>query len=101
MRQFRDGEGVVWEAWEVSAASLHDLPEGFMEPELEDGWLCFLSGHEKRRLTAYPGGWQYLPEQTLAELCGRAQRVLRDGVDDLPRARSAVANYSESVSGRQ
>lgn len=87
LRQFRDEDGVVWEAWEVSAASLHDLSSGgCVEPELEEGWLCFLSGAEKRRLVSYPGGWQYLPERTLVELCGRAQRVLRPGgAVELPR----------------
>lgn len=46
--------------------------------DLQDGWLVFESGREKRRLEApYPSAWQALPLDHLETLCARASLVIR------------------------
>jgi len=46
--------------------------------DLQDGWLAFESGPEKRRLEApYPGSWTTAPVAVLEELCRRASVVIR------------------------
>ncbi len=77
MRQFRDRQGSVWEVWEVSARVLGGgaSNDESLEPELLEGWLCFLGADDRRRLTDFPLGWQYLPEHALMGLCERAGRV--------------------------
>lgn len=76
MRQFRDQQGSVWEVWEVSARVLGSLThDESLEPELLEGWLCFLGDDDRRRLTDFPLGWQYLPEHALLKLCERAGPV--------------------------
>jgi len=75
MRQIRDAAGVEWmiyevnpsvNAWRVSGS----LPEGY-----RDGWLCFESPTEKRRLTPLPTGWQDYPIEQLSGLIRSAVPV--------------------------
>ena len=77
MREIRDEAGVEWVVYEVQRApglpsSKPDLPE-----HLRNGWLCFESAIEKRRLTPTPSGWQDLPPQELRKLLGGATLVKR------------------------
>jgi len=77
MRQIRDDAGVEWMVYEVNPAagawrSVESLPEGY-----RNGWLCFESPTEKRRLTPLPSGWEELPIDQLAGLLGSAALVLR------------------------
>ncbi|HUQ45397.1 MAG TPA: hypothetical protein VM033_02025 [Gemmatimonadaceae bacterium] len=45
---------------------------------LQDGWLVFESGREKRRLEApYPANWNTLPIPELEDMCRRASPVRR------------------------
>ena len=70
MREIRDAAGVDWMVYEVRR---HDrLPKSGPElPEsMQNGWLCFESASEKRRLTPTPTGWQGLPEDELGKLLG-------------------------------
>lgn len=39
------------------------------------GWLCFDSGREKRRLTPIPGDWMTCSERRLELYVGRAERA--------------------------
>jgi hypothetical protein len=58
----------------VTPAHMHPITRGedYME-KLQDGWLAFESGSEKRRLEApYPAHWQTAPLRELEELCRRA-----------------------------
>jgi hypothetical protein len=67
-RNFRDPDGTVWEAWDVfpgqHSSDAHDasrhLPEGMAQ-----GWLCFQSDSEKRRLTPVPEAWHEGDESAL------------------------------------
>lgn len=80
MREIRDAAGVDWVVYEVqrkegSPSAGPDLPEA-----LRNGWLCFESATEKRRLTPTPAGWQILPEERLGELLADAVLVKRPAV---------------------
>lgn len=77
MRQIRDDAGVEWMVYEVNPAagawrSIDSLPEGY-----RNGWLCFESSSEKRRLTPLPAGWEDLPIERLSSLLGTAVLVRR------------------------
>lgn len=79
VREFTDSRGVDWRAWDVTPAHMHPVTRGedYMA-NLQDGWLVFESGLEKRRLEApYPSDWNTLPIPELEELCRRASPVRR------------------------
>ena len=79
VREFTDSRGVDWRAWDVTPMHMHPVTRGedYMA-NLQDGWLVFESGREKRRLEApYPGNWNTLPIPELEELCRRATPVRR------------------------
>jgi hypothetical protein len=80
LRGFTDSTGVDWRVWEVfptqtghvfiasSHASLKETP-------FANGWLCFESPAEKRRLAPIPDGWEFRDITALEELCQKAARV--------------------------
>jgi hypothetical protein len=74
-RLFVDERGVQWDAFAVLPAAdprgLARLPEPYQQ-----GWLCFESAAEKRRLGPIPGAWQ---SATVDEL-----RVYRDAAQVVP-----------------
>jgi hypothetical protein len=77
MREIRDDAGVEWMVYEVQRRE--GLPSGGPDlPEpLRNGWLCFESATEKRRLTPVPIGWHALPDQDLSTLLADAMLVRR------------------------
>jgi hypothetical protein len=79
VREFTDSRGVDWRVWDVTPTHMHPVTRGedYMA-NLQDGWLAFDSGLEKRRLEApYPSNWNTLPIPELEELCRRASPVRR------------------------
>lgn len=77
--RFVDARGTEWEVWEVggqavpadvSPARARASGRG-MTP---GAWLYFESATQRRRLARYPGWWQALGDQELAELCDAAER---------------------------
>lgn len=79
VREFTDSRGVDWRAWDVTPTHMHPVTRGedYMA-NLQDGWLVFECGREKRRLEApYPRAWSTLPLPELEELCRRAVPVRR------------------------
>jgi hypothetical protein len=79
VREFTDRRGVDWRAWDVTPTHMHPVTRGedYMA-NLQDGWLVFESGREKRRLEApYPGDWLTFSIPQLEELCRRASPVRR------------------------
>ena len=79
VREFTDSRGVEWRVWDVTPSSMHPVTRGedYMA-NLQDGWLVFESGKEKRRLEApYPGDWIKFQLRDLEELCRRASLVVR------------------------
>jgi hypothetical protein len=77
MRQIRDAAGVEWMVYEVNPVlsewrAADSLPDGY-----RNGWLCFESPTEKRRLLPLPAGWQELPPEQLSALLVNAVQVRR------------------------
>ncbi len=87
-RQFVDHHGVQWDTFAVlpttEASSLKRLPEPFRQ-----GWLCFESAAEKRRLGPIPEHWETVSEDELRRLGDAARPVPNRAVPeqrDQPRA---------------
>lgn len=80
LRDFRDSQGTQWTVWSV-APSFTLLPSvaGAEGQPLDQGWLCFESDTEKRRLAPVPEQWEKLDAGALGELLARAHPVARRG----------------------
>lgn len=81
LRGFTDSTGVEWRVWEVLPSSTgraggdtHSLPS-LKETPFADGWLCFESQAEKRRLAPIPVGWEFREIPLLEALCHQATPV--------------------------
>ena len=79
LRVFTDPEGRSWQVWNVLPGpqigferTVSQLP-----PEMTDGWLCFESPREKRRLAPIPAAWEFDHPSRLEELCSQAAVVPR------------------------
>ncbi len=82
LREFRDGGGRLWTAWEVQPQGVdkaHRRPHEMTEVRASHraGWLAFLCSelHEKRRLIPIPGNWVEMREEELRRLCAAADEV--------------------------
>ncbi len=58
----------------------------FLPETMADGWLCFESSGEKRRLHPIADGWETLAEAELRALCGRAEPVARRAASSEPES---------------
>ena len=79
-RTFTAPDGTSWEAWNVVPGQHADWPSHarrHLPESLSDGWLCFESATEKRRLHPIPPGWEEHSEELLWRLCTTAQPVRR------------------------
>lgn len=79
-RTFTDSAGTVWQAWNVVPGENLDWPahaRSHLPSALADGWLCFESQAEKRRLHPIPGGWEESSDADLAAYCASAEPVRR------------------------
>jgi hypothetical protein len=80
LRGFTDSTGVEWRVWEVFptkgadtlATSTHT---SLQETPFANGWLCFESTIEKRRLAPIPDGWEFRELPALEDLCRQAAPV--------------------------
>jgi hypothetical protein len=76
VRDFVDLNGVKWRVWPVTPSSIQ--PKTAAEDYLgdyEDGWLCFESNTERRRLAKYPKNWDTLSDNGLLQLLKTAAVV--------------------------
>jgi hypothetical protein len=76
VRDFVDSNGVSWRVWPVSPAALQ--PKTAAEDYLGDygeGWLCFESAAERRRLARFPSDWENLADKELCKLLDAAAVV--------------------------
>jgi hypothetical protein len=76
VRDFVDPSGVSWRVWPVTPEALQ--PKTAAEDYLGDygeGWLCFESASERRRLARYPTDWERLSDEELGTLLGTAAIV--------------------------
>ena len=84
LRGFTDSSGMEWRVWEVQpsqALSPDSAMDALSRSSLKntpfaDGWLCFESPREKRRLAPIPNGWQFRETPVLEELCAQATPVV-------------------------
>jgi hypothetical protein len=79
VREFTDSTGVEWRVWDVTPQHMHPATrsEDYMG-NLQDGWLVFESGRDKRRLEApYPANWTDFSLGQLEQLCRRAAPVVK------------------------
>lgn len=83
LRGFTDAGGTEWRVWQVLPSPLdgqQDAADNMTRMSLNgtpfaNGWLCFESTIEKRRLAPIPEGWEFLDTASLEQLCGRAVQV--------------------------
>jgi hypothetical protein len=78
LREFADRLGKVWRVWSVTIdqAYVHELREAYLG-ELAQGWLCFESNAERRRLASFPEDWHLMTEGQLSALLERAKAAPR------------------------
>ena len=80
LRGFTDSTGVEWRVWEVSPTKAGQTLVEYSQTSLKEtpfanGWLCFESPVEKRRLAPVPDGWEFRDISTLEDFCRRALPV--------------------------
>ena len=99
LREFKDASGTSWRVWDVYPSSGRssqrstppDTTQGtdamavFPTRNLNDGWLCFESATEKRRLAPIPPEWETCEPCVLEDLCGRAGYITRPTPRGEPR----------------
>ena|SRR5947209_6768847 len=92
-RRIQDERGVTWDIWDVLPREALGLaydrrsgdrlrsqtPESnlALQPELEQGWLCFQASSERRRLAPIPADWFELSDGVLRVLVEIAKPVTR------------------------
>lgn len=80
LRGFTDSTGVEWRVWEVFPAKAGQSFMGTSHTSLSEtpfanGWLCFESPIEKRRLAPIPAGWEFNDITSLEDLLKQAAPV--------------------------
>lgn len=79
-RTFTAPDGTVWQVWNVvpgqHSESRRNAPR-HLPPSLANGWLCFESLAEKRRLHPVPPGWEEQSDDGLWHWCTTAEPVPR------------------------
>ncbi len=76
VRDFVDAEGVSWRVWPVSPEALQPrtAAEDYLG-EYGDGWLCFESSSERRRLARFPRNWETVSDVEMRTLLSAAVPV--------------------------
>lgn len=71
-RTFTDARGIWWDVFAVYPGS-RPSPHSHLKGAFEQGWLCFESKSEKRRLSPIPEDWRTVSDQDLERLAERAE----------------------------
>jgi hypothetical protein len=83
LREFKDRNGTDWLVWDVYPTAegerMADPGSVFPHREFAEGWLCFESKTEKRRVTPVPIGWHDWSDDQLNDLCAGAGYVSQSG----------------------
>lgn len=102
-RTFSDDSGRQWEAWDViprgimlAAPERRTIPDRrgdpprlvsleddrragmrrvAVSPGMEQGWLAFRSGADRRRISPIPDGWSEWTDERLREACAHAHVI--------------------------
>jgi hypothetical protein len=78
LREFTDQKGTTWQVFDVYPAARGKAPNATDDAahlpsrELGEGWLCFQSATEKRRLAPIPPEWEICECSDLETLCANA-----------------------------
>jgi hypothetical protein len=91
VRDIVDEKGVKWRVWAVSRSSIH--PKTAAEDFLGDygeGWLCFESASERRRLARFPQDWDRMADKDLCGLLTKAAVVPVRGKKTPPKPGEAA-----------
>jgi hypothetical protein len=70
-RTFTDARGIWWDVFAVYPES-RQWPHTPLKGTFQQGWLCFDSGGEKRRLSPIPDDWRTVSDKALEQLLERA-----------------------------
>ncbi len=91
VRDIVDQKGVKWRVWAVQRSSIH--PKTAAEDFLGDygeGWLCFESANERRRLARFPQDWDKMADRDLLGLLTKAAVVPVRGKKTPPKPGDAA-----------
>lgn len=81
VREFKDGRGQTWRAWDVMPDDISPKTkdEDYLATLYHTGWIVFeaTSGEDKRRLYPIPKGWSELSDEDLTTLLQAAEVVRR------------------------
>ena len=91
VRDIVDERGVKWRVWAVQRSSIH--PKTAAEDFLGDygeGWLCFESTNERRRLARFPQDWDKMADKALCGLLTKAAVVPVRGKKTPPKPGDAA-----------
>ena len=91
VRDIVDQKGVKWRVWAVQRSSIH--PKTAAEDFLGDygeGWLCFESANERRRLARFPQDWDRMVDKDLMGLLAKAAVVPVRGKKTPPKPGEAA-----------
>jgi hypothetical protein len=91
VRDIVDENGTKWRVWAVQRSSIH--PKTAAEDFLGDygeGWLCFESSSERRRLARFPQDWDKMHDKDLCGLLSRAAVVPQRGKKTPPKPGDAA-----------
>ena len=97
LRAFRDSTGVEWRVWEVFPSKTSPLTGAademgrmsLMGSAFAEGWLCFESPGEKRRLAPIPAGWEHGSPREMEDLWRQASVVAPRRSSNPPSARAS------------
>jgi hypothetical protein len=77
-RTFTDARGIWWDVFAVYPES-RQTRRSQLQGTFQQGWLCFDSGTEKRRLSPIPEDWRTVSDEALEQLAHRAEVASRRG----------------------
>jgi hypothetical protein len=76
VRDIVDEDGTPWKVWAVTGSAIHPktAAEDFLG-EYAEGWLCFESPTQRRRLARFPQDWDRMADKDLLRLAKAAEVV--------------------------
>jgi hypothetical protein len=75
LRYFKDDKGRSWRVWDVTPTRQSSAALRRNAPTASEGWLCFETDDERRRLSPVPGEWSRRDDAGLNELLQTAELV--------------------------
>jgi hypothetical protein len=73
-RRIVDREEQVWDVWEVRTIAVSPR-RILVQPDLQQGWLAFQCGEQRRRLAPLPPGWDEMSDRALLGLMDQANEI--------------------------